>query len=368
MGRLSSRARDVARGRDIGFVFQQFNLLPGRTALENVVAAAALQQRHAASGARRELAASMLERVGLGDRLDAKPDRLSGGEQQRVAIARALVRGPRLILADEPTGALDIETGASVMALLDEVATESGAALVAITHDLHVAARARRALPARIRGCCRRRPRARLRGDTDHQRAGREVHTQAQTEAETRAEARGGLMSLPSTVVGVTREAWDELRVHKLRVLLSLIGVAVAVAALTAVVAIADLQRQYLAEQNDRWGGREATIAIATFSETGEVIDADAWEEHVDRVLERYEFSHESHSGTVQLPVQLPEGVIDIPARDRRSRIRLDPSRRDRGRTLVRRRRRRAAGPRRRDLGAAVGATRRRRAWCFIPR
>ena len=86
----------------------------------------------------------MLERVGLGDRLDAKPDRLSGGEQQRVAIARALVRGPRLILADEPTGALDIETGASVMALLDEVATESGAALVAITHDLHVAARARR--------------------------------------------------------------------------------------------------------------------------------------------------------------------------------------------------------------------------------
>ena len=86
----------------------------------------------------------MLERVGLGDRIDATPDRLSGGEQQRVAIARALVRGPRLILADEPTGALDIETGASVMALLDEVATESGAALVAITHDLHVAARARR--------------------------------------------------------------------------------------------------------------------------------------------------------------------------------------------------------------------------------
>ena len=96
-------------------------------------------------------------------------------------------------------------------------------------------------------------------------------------------------MSLPATVVGVTREAWDELRVHKLRVLLSLIGVAVAVAALTAVVAIADLQRQYLAEQNDRWGGREATIAIATFSETGEAVDADAWEEHVDRVLERYQ-------------------------------------------------------------------------------
>jgi putative ABC transport system ATP-binding protein len=82
----------------------------------------------------------MLDRVGLGHRLSAMPDKLSGGEQQRVAIARSLVRGPRLILADEPTGALDLETGASVMALLDEVATASGAALVTITHDPAIAA------------------------------------------------------------------------------------------------------------------------------------------------------------------------------------------------------------------------------------
>lgn len=140
---LSGRARDLARGRDIGFVFQQFNLLPGRTALEQVV-----MPLMYADGRmfwrRRELAAEMLERVGLGARLDSKPEKLSGGEQQRVAIARALVRKPRLILADEPTGALDIDTGASVMSLLDEVATESGAALITITHDLHVAARARR--------------------------------------------------------------------------------------------------------------------------------------------------------------------------------------------------------------------------------
>jgi len=86
----------------------------------------------------------MLERVGLGDRMMSKPEQLSGGEQQRVAIARALVRGPRLILADEPTGALDIETGASVMALLDDVAEKSGAALITITHDANVAALARR--------------------------------------------------------------------------------------------------------------------------------------------------------------------------------------------------------------------------------
>lgn len=136
---------DRMRGRDVGFVFQQFHLLAGRTALENVEMPLGY-----ASGKqfwrRRELASAMLDRVGLAHRLDTPPERLSGGEQQRVAIARALVRRPALILADEPTGALDVETGAAVMALLDDIATESSAALVTITHDLHVAARARRHL------------------------------------------------------------------------------------------------------------------------------------------------------------------------------------------------------------------------------
>jgi len=140
---LGSRARDIKRGNDIGFIFQQFNLLPGRTALENVVTP--LLYSHGKQFWRRnKLAADMLERVGLGERMQSKPEQLSGGEQQRVAIARALVRGPRLILADEPTGALDIETGASVMALLDDVAEKSGAALITITHDANVAALARR--------------------------------------------------------------------------------------------------------------------------------------------------------------------------------------------------------------------------------
>jgi putative ABC transport system ATP-binding protein len=93
---------------------------------------------------REKLALTMLDRVGLGHRASSMPETLSGGEQQRVAIARALVRGPRLILADEPTGALDIETGATVMELLDDVAEQSGAALITITHDVNVAALARR--------------------------------------------------------------------------------------------------------------------------------------------------------------------------------------------------------------------------------
>lgn len=140
---LSGSRRDRKRGRDIGFIFQQFNLLAGRTALEN-----AMTPLLYATGKqfwnRTRIATEMLDRVGLGHRMQSMPDKLSGGEQQRVAIARALVRRPRLILADEPTGALDIETGASVMALLDEVAEQSGAALITITHDANVAALARR--------------------------------------------------------------------------------------------------------------------------------------------------------------------------------------------------------------------------------
>lgn len=141
VGRAGSVRRDRIRGADVGFVFQQFNLLQGRTAVENVEVPLLY-----ASGRdfwrRRRLATEMLDRVGLADRADTQPHRLSGGEQQRVAIARALVRSPRLILADEPTGALDVDTGRSVMALLETVAAETGAALVTITHDPSVAARA----------------------------------------------------------------------------------------------------------------------------------------------------------------------------------------------------------------------------------
>ncbi|MBZ4487767.1 ABC transporter ATP-binding protein [Microbacterium sp. cx-55] len=138
----SSAQRDRVRGARIGFVFQQFNLLPGRTALENV-AMPLLYATGRDFWRRRTIAAEMLEQVGLGHRLDSMPDRLSGGEQQRVAIARSLVRGPSLILADEPTGALDIDTGAQVMDLIDDVATRTGAAMITITHDPTVAQRAR---------------------------------------------------------------------------------------------------------------------------------------------------------------------------------------------------------------------------------
>jgi putative ABC transport system ATP-binding protein len=141
--RMRKARLDRLRGRNVGFVFQQFNLLAGRTALENVMMPLGYA-RGRDFWTRRTAATRMLERVGLGHRVESTPEQLSGGEQQRVAIARALVRRPALILADEPTGALDVETGASVMSLLDEIASEADAALVTITHDLNVAARARR--------------------------------------------------------------------------------------------------------------------------------------------------------------------------------------------------------------------------------
>lgn len=144
-GRLRGRRRARLRGECFGFVFQQFNLLPRRTAAENV-AAPLLYARGREFLTRGRTAREVLDRVGLGDRADQVPERLSGGEQQRVAIARALVRRPRVVLADEPTGALDVDTGRAVMALLAEATAERGAALVTITHDLSVAALADRQL------------------------------------------------------------------------------------------------------------------------------------------------------------------------------------------------------------------------------
>lgn len=143
VGGLSGRQRSDLRGRTFGFVFQQFNLLPRRTAVENA-AMPLLYSGAETFWRRRALAEQVLEQVGLGERLDARPEQLSGGEQQRVAIARALVRQPRIILADEPTGSLDVDTGLVVMDLLEQVCAEHGATLITITHDLAVAGRAGR--------------------------------------------------------------------------------------------------------------------------------------------------------------------------------------------------------------------------------
>jgi len=131
------------RNRRMGFVFQQFNLMPRTSALENVELPLLYAGVRQPERSRRALAA--LQRVGLGDRSSHSPTQLSGGQQQRVAIARALVNEPALILADEPTGALDSETSAEVMQLLDAL-NRQGITVILVTHEADIAAWARRRL------------------------------------------------------------------------------------------------------------------------------------------------------------------------------------------------------------------------------
>jgi putative ABC transport system ATP-binding protein len=125
------------RGRKIGFVFQQFNLLARTSALENVMLP--LTYAGISGKERNNRALKALERVGLGDRTHHAPNELSGGQQQRVAIARALVNEPAILLADEPTGALDSRTGVEIMELFQNLHKESGQTVILVTHDSYVA-------------------------------------------------------------------------------------------------------------------------------------------------------------------------------------------------------------------------------------
>jgi putative ABC transport system ATP-binding protein len=132
------------RARSVGFVFQFYNLLPTLTALENVVAGmtiAGIPRREA-----RKEAAALLGRVGLAEQKDQFPSQLSGGEQQRVAIVRAMAKGPRLVLADEPTGNLDASTGQEVLKLMHQLSEETDITFLVVTHDPTVAATADRIL------------------------------------------------------------------------------------------------------------------------------------------------------------------------------------------------------------------------------
>jgi macrolide transport system ATP-binding/permease protein len=146
---LDEAERARLRSAEIGFVFQNFNLLPRLTALENVMMPLAYGSHHVAEGDCRARARAMLERVGLGDRIDHEPSRLSGGEQQRVAIARALINKCSLLIADEPTGNLDSKTGEEILGLFRELNREDGLTIVLVTHDPTVAAHAGRIIRMR---------------------------------------------------------------------------------------------------------------------------------------------------------------------------------------------------------------------------
>jgi len=130
---LDEYQRTIFRRQKIGFVFQFFNLIPTLTVLENVSLPLELVGAEVDEAVRK--ASQILDEVGLSERLDTFPERLSGGEQQRVAIARALVHDPLVVLADEPTGNLDEETGAQVLAILDKLTRQAGKNLIMVTHS-----------------------------------------------------------------------------------------------------------------------------------------------------------------------------------------------------------------------------------------
>jgi len=134
------------RGKKIGFIFQSFNLLPTLTALDNVALANMFQGNDRWTS--RKLAKKILEKVGLGHRLNHRPSELSGGERQRVAIARALINDPEVILADEPTGNLDTKTGNEIISMLKELNKE-GKTIIVITHNPNVAKEAKRVIKIR---------------------------------------------------------------------------------------------------------------------------------------------------------------------------------------------------------------------------
>jgi putative ABC transport system ATP-binding protein len=142
---LNQDARAALRNRLVGFVFQSFQLIPTLTAIENVLVPLELR----GESGRQADAAKLLQQVGLGDRLEHYPLQLSGGEQQRVALARAFIHRPKLLFADEPTGNLDAETSAPIVEMLFALNREAGTALILVTHDPALAARARRVITMR---------------------------------------------------------------------------------------------------------------------------------------------------------------------------------------------------------------------------
>jgi macrolide transport system ATP-binding/permease protein len=220
VSRLTDSDRAALRARAIGFVFQQFNLLPRATARENV--ALPLIYRAEAPVLAPE---ALLRQVGLGDRLEHAPRELSGGQQQRVAIARALINGPKVVMADEPTGNLDSGSSADILRLLHDL-NARGLTVILVTHDPEIAAQARRVITIRDGRVV----------DDVKRATGAPAVTPPQAEGSVRVRSRW--QRAGGELVSLLRQAMRSLAANKVRTFLSMLGVLIGVMAVIAVMAL----------------------------------------------------------------------------------------------------------------------------------
>ena len=238
------------RREAFGFVFQGYHLVPSESARENTEIPALYAGMPEAE--RRARATALLERLDMGARLDHRPHQLSGGQQQRVAIARALMNGGRIILADEPTGALDSRSGAEVMALLHELA-DAGHTIILITHDRTVAAQARRVIEIRD---------GRIVADSgEHTGAGAAAVAAAPAPVFARPCATAGA-SWPADVREATRAAWRVMWSNRFRTGLTLLGIVIGVASVIVMLAVGGGSQQKVMAQFETFGTR--TMFVAT--------------------------------------------------------------------------------------------------------
>ena len=264
VGSLSSDDMADVRNHEIGFVFQNYNLLARTTSLENAELPSLYNGVPSAAGRRK--AREMLALVGLADRETHRPTQLSGGQQQRVAIARALLNDPRIILADEPTGNLDTQTGAEIIELFKTLNREKGITIVFVTHDPEVASHGQRiihfkdGLVEREEAGGRARSAASPEDDASAAGEGAGVGNGNGEDGGNGGDAGRGRRSLGTGVRANVRIALRAIRVNKLRSALTMLGVIIGVGAVIAMVAIGEGAKARVAKQMERLGSNRISV------------------------------------------------------------------------------------------------------------
>ena len=275
-GRYRFNGEDVAgfgadqlawlRREAFGFVFQGYHLIAAESARENVEVPAIYAGLSRLE--RAERATALLARLGLADKLENRPSQLSGGQQQRVSIARALMNGGRIILADEPTGALDTKSGTEVMALLNELA-DAGHTIVLITHDREVAARARRVIEIRD---------GRIVADSGRTEPARLARPAAVPSVHAAGEGGGEHRALWAELAEAARSAWRGMRMNRARTGLTLLGIVIGVASVIVMMGVGEGAKQRVVDQMGAMGTTIMYLGgahVGSGGPPGEITDGD---------------------------------------------------------------------------------------------